>query len=54
LASAIYLTLSTLFPANDAILDHAILGNETLSDDRSYSNSNAKKGDAQVEEAKVT
>ena len=36
------------------MLDHTILGNETFSDNGSYSNSNAKKDDAQVEEAKVT
>ena len=54
LASAIYFTLSTLFPANDTMLDHVILEDETLSDDRSYSNSDRKKDDAQVEEAMVT
>ena len=36
------------------MLDHTILGNETLSDDRSYSDRDAEKDDGQVEEAKVT
>jgi hypothetical protein len=54
LASAVYFTLSTLFPANDTMLDHVILADEALSDDRSYSNSGEKKDDAQAEEAMVT
>lgn len=53
LASTVYLTLSKLFPANDTMLDHAILGNWTLSDDRSFSNSDSKKDDTQVDESKV-
>jgi NCS1 family nucleobase:cation symporter-1 len=53
LASTVYLTLSKLFPANDTMLDHAILGDGTLSDDRSFSNSDSKKDDAQVDESKV-
>ena len=36
------------------MLNHAILGNEALSDDRSYSDSDAEKDDAEVEEARVT
>lgn len=54
MASAIYFALSTLFPANNTMLNHAILGDETLSDDRRYCNSDAQKDEAQVEEAKGT
>ena len=46
--------LNSFFPANDTMLDHVILEDETLSDDRSYSNNDEKKDDARVEEAMVT
>jgi NCS1 family nucleobase:cation symporter-1 len=46
LASAVYFTLSRLFPAHETMIDHAILGPETLPDDgRSSSGSDEKKGD---------
>jgi NCS1 family nucleobase:cation symporter-1 len=55
LASTIYFTLSKLFPANDTILDHAIIGDGdvTLSDNMSFSNGDSKKDDTQVDESKV-
>jgi len=53
LASTVYLTLSKLFPASDTMLDHAILGDGTLSDDTSFSNSDLKKDDTRVDESKV-
>jgi hypothetical protein len=36
LASAVYFKLSRLLPAYETMLDHAILGQETLPDDESY------------------
>jgi NCS1 family nucleobase:cation symporter-1 len=46
LASAVYFTLSRLFPAHETTLDHAILEPETLPDDGvSYSDSDEKMGD---------
>jgi hypothetical protein len=35
------------------MLDHAILGHGTLSDDESFSNSDSKKDDTRVNESKV-
>ena len=53
LASVVYYTLSKLFPANDTMLDHVILENDALSDDRSYSGSEGKRDDTQIGELKV-
>ena len=53
LASVVYYTLSSLFPAKDTILDHAILEHDGLSDDRSYSGSSEKKDDTKVAESEV-
>ena len=51
LASAVYFTLSRLFPAHETMLDHAILEQETFPDDRSYLGSDEKKVDCQVDDA---
>jgi nucleobase:cation symporter-1, NCS1 family len=53
LASVVYYTLSKLFPANDTMLDHAILENDGLSDGRSYSGSEGKRDGTQIDELKV-
>ncbi|KAH9982021.1 cytosine-purine permease [Russula compacta] len=53
LASAIYFTLSKLFPAYETMLDHDILEQETLPDDRSFSGTGEKKDGSQVEQAMV-
>jgi hypothetical protein len=49
----VYYTLSNLLPAKETMLDHAILEQDTLPDDRSYSGSNGKKNDIRVDESKV-
>ena len=43
LASTIYFMLSTLFPAHETMLDHAILDQEMLPDDGNISGSDEKK-----------
>jgi hypothetical protein len=45
--------LSSLFPANDTMLDRAILDNDTLSDDRCHSSSDGTKDDTRVDELEV-
>jgi NCS1 family nucleobase:cation symporter-1 len=53
LASAVYFTLSRLFPAHETMLDHAILEQETLPDDGSYYGSDEKKDGSRVDEARA-
>ncbi|KAI0297023.1 NCS1 nucleoside transporter family [Multifurca ochricompacta] len=53
LASIVHFTLSELFPARETMLDHAILDQETLPDDRSSSRSDDKKDHDQVDVMKV-
>jgi nucleobase:cation symporter-1, NCS1 family len=53
LASTVYYTLSKLYPASDTMLDHAILEQDTLSDDRCHSGSDGKQDDIQIDETKV-
>ena len=49
LASAVYFTLSRLFPAHEMMLDHAILEQETLPDDGSYYGGDGKKDHSRVD-----
>lgn len=51
LASAVYYMLSSLFPANDTMLDRAILDHDMLSDDRCHSTSDGRKDDTRVDES---
>jgi len=53
LASTVYYTSSKLYPASDTMLDHAILEQDTLSDDRCHSGSDGKQDDIQIDETKV-
>jgi hypothetical protein len=50
LASVVYFTVSRLFPAHETMLDRAILEQETPPDDGSYSGSDEKKVDCQVDD----
>ena len=50
LASAVYFTLSRLFPARETMLDHAILEQEMHPDDRSHLGGDEKKVDCQVDD----
>ncbi|KAI0286491.1 hypothetical protein BC826DRAFT_1178707 [Russula brevipes] len=46
-------TFSVLYPAHETMLDHAILEQETSSDDKSHSGSDEKKDFIRVDEATV-
>ncbi|KAI9512129.1 NCS1 nucleoside transporter family [Russula earlei] len=50
LASAIYFSLSKIFPAYEAMLDHTIMEEETHPDNASYDD---KKDEIQVDESKI-
>ena len=51
LASAVYFTLSRLFPAHETMLDHAILEQETFSANGSHFANDEKKVGYRVDDA---